>query len=75
LGGLGDSSAISKPSLDEMWEFIGSLMRSNILMSNRTILTYDQVFTIYSKLLDIEQIIRELEQIDVLKKEIDKEKL
>jgi hypothetical protein len=58
-----------------MWEFIESLMQTNILISDRSILTYDQVFALYSKLLDIDQMIRELKQIDILKKETDKEKL
>ncbi|HVZ62838.1 MAG TPA: hypothetical protein VG896_04120 [Candidatus Nitrosotalea sp.] len=64
-----------KPSLDEMWKFIDDLIRPNELVPDRKILRYDDVFTIYSKLAEFDQVFRELLQIRLLQKETDKEKL
>jgi hypothetical protein len=71
-----ESSGISshKPSLDEMWKFIEGLMHPSELVSDRSILTYDQVFTIYSKLSDIDEMLKETAQISILRKELSKEK-
>lgn len=63
-----------KPSLDEMWKFIDGLMRPNELVPDRSILTYEQVFTIYSKLADIDEMFKEIAQIRILRKELNKEK-
>ena len=63
-----------KPSLDEMWKFIDSLMHPNELVPDRSILTYEQVFFIYSKLADIDEMFKEIAQISILRKELDKEK-
>jgi hypothetical protein len=70
------SSGISnhKPSLDEMWKFIDGLMRPNELLQDRSILTYEQVFVIYSKLADIDEMLKEAAQISILRKELNKEK-
>ena len=71
-----ESSGISnhKPSLDEMWKFIEGLMRPIELVPDRSILTYDQVFVIYSKLADIDEMLKEIAQISILRKELNKEK-
>ena len=71
-----ESSGISnrKPSLDEMWKFIEGLMRPSELVPDRSILTYDQVFVIYSKLADIDEMLKEVAQINILRKELNKEK-
>lgn len=63
-----------KISLDEMWKFIDNLIRPNELVSDRKILSYDDVFVIYSKLVEFDQVFRELSQIRLLQKET-KEKL
>ncbi|HZS73385.1 MAG TPA: hypothetical protein VFA69_02670 [Candidatus Nitrosotalea sp.] len=57
-----------KPSLDKMWKFIDEIMRPNELVPDRSVLRYEQVFSIYSKLYEIDMIFREIEQINVLKK-------
>ncbi|HET7336740.1 MAG TPA: hypothetical protein VFJ23_02485 [Candidatus Nitrosotalea sp.] len=64
----------AKLSLDEMWKFIDNLIRPNELVSDRKILSYDDVFVIYSKLVEFDQVFRELSQIRLLQKET-KEKL
>lgn len=64
-----------KPTLDEMWKLIDGLMYSNKLVPDRTVLTYEQVFFIYSKLSDIDEMFREIAQISILRKELSKEKL
>lgn len=71
-----ESSGISnrKPSLDEMWKFIEGLMRPSELVPDRSILTYDQVFVIYSKLAYIDEMLKEVAQINILRKELNKEK-
>jgi len=66
------SSAASKLSLDEMWKFIDDLTRPNELVKDRKILSYDDVFAIYSKLVEYDQVFRELLQIRLLQKETDK---
>ena len=64
-----------KLSSDEMWKYIDDLIRPNELVSDRKILRYDDVFTIYSKLVEFDQVFRELLQIRLLQKETDKENL
>ncbi|MBI1828304.1 MAG: hypothetical protein HY222_03795 [Thaumarchaeota archaeon] len=59
-----------KPSLGEMWKFIDGIMSPNKLVPNKSILTYEQVFSIYSKLYEIDEIFREVAQINILKKEL-----
>jgi len=61
-----------KPSLDEMWKFIDEIMRPNELVPDKSLLTYEQVFSIYSKLYEIDRIFREITQINILKKELAK---
>lgn len=60
----------NKPSLDEMWKFIDVIMRPNELVPEKSTLTYEQVFYIYSRLVEIDEMFRELEQISILKKVI-----
>lgn len=57
-----------KPSLEKMWEFIDEMMRPNELVPDRSVLSYEQVFSIYSKLDEIDKIFQEIEQINNLKK-------
>ena len=66
------SSANRKLSLDEMWKFIDDLTRPNGLVQDRKILSYDDVFAIYSKLVEYDQVFRELLQIRLLQKETEK---
>jgi len=61
-----------KPSLDEMWKFIDEIMRPNELVPDKSLLTYEQVFSIYSKLYEIDRIFKEITQINILKKELAK---
>jgi hypothetical protein len=61
-----------KPSLDEMWKFTDEIMRPNELVPDKSLLTYEQVFSIYSKLYEIDRIFREIIQINMLKKELAK---
>jgi hypothetical protein len=63
-----------EPSIDEMWQFIDNIMRSNELVPDKASLTYEQVFSVYSKLLEIDKILREIEQIKILQKGIDEDK-
>ncbi|HET7336440.1 MAG TPA: hypothetical protein VFJ23_00935 [Candidatus Nitrosotalea sp.] len=63
-----------KPSLEEMWTFIDHIMRPHELIPDKTILTYEQVFSVYSKLSDIDEMFKEIAQIRILKKAIDEEK-
>lgn len=66
------SSTTRNLSLDEMWKFIDELTRPNELVHERKILTYDDVFAIYSKLVEYDQVFRELLQIRLLQKETEK---
>jgi len=65
----------NKPSLDEMWKFIDVIMRPNELVPEKSTLTYEQVFYIYSRLVEIDEMFRELEQISILKKGINESKM
>lgn len=55
-----------------MWKFIDEIMRPNELVPDKSLLTYDQVFSIYSKLYEIDRIFREITRINILKKELAK---
>jgi len=66
------SSAAHNLSLDEMWKFIDNLTCPNELVQDRKILSYDDVFAIYSKLVEYDQVFRELLQIRLLQKETEK---
>lgn len=57
-----------KPSLEKMWKFIDEMMRPNELVPDRSVLRYEQIFSIYSKLDEIDKIFQEIEQINNLKK-------
>lgn len=63
-----------KPEIDEMWDFIDSLMRPNDLVIDRSILSYDDIFAIYSKIVELDQVIKDILQISIMKREIQKEK-
>lgn len=63
----------SKPPLDEMWKFIDSIICHNERIPDKTILTYEQVFSVYSKLVEIDGMFKEIAQIAILKKELDKQ--
>ena len=63
-----------KPSLDEMWDFIDRIMRPNDLVPDKTVLTYEQVFSVYSKLSDIDEMFKEVAQVRMLKKALEEEK-
>lgn len=62
------------PSLEEMWKFIDKLMYPNELVPDRSTLTYEQVFSIYTKMAEIDEMFKEIAQINILKKELNKEK-
>ena len=49
-------------------------MRPNKLVPDKSVLTYDNVFVIYTKLRDIDETFRDLLQINILKREIEQEK-
>jgi len=49
-------------------------MRPNELVPNKSVLTYDNVFVIYTKLKDLDETFRELLQINILKRGLEQEK-
>ena len=57
-----------------MWKFIDHIMCPNELVPDKSVLTYDNVFVIYTKLRDIDETFRDLLQINILKREIEQEK-
>ncbi len=57
-----------------MWKFIDKLMYPNELVPDRSTLTYEQVFSIYTKMAEIDEMFKEIAQINILKKELNKEK-
>jgi hypothetical protein len=63
-----------KPEIDEMWKFIDNFIRPNKLVPDKTSLTYEQVLSIFSILSDMDEMFKEITQINILQKEIDKEK-
>ena len=62
------------PSIDEMWQFIGMMMHPNELIPDKTSITDEQLFSIYSKMKDLDKIFKELEQVKTLQKNLDEEK-
>lgn len=60
----------SKPPLDEMWKFIDAIMNPHILIPNKSSLSSEQVYFIYSRLVQIDETFRELEQISIFKKRV-----
>lgn len=56
------------PPLEKMWRFIDEMMLPNELVPDRSVLSYEQVFSIYSKLYEIDAMFREIEQINIFKK-------
>ena len=64
----------NRPSLDEMWRFIDNIMRPNELVFDKTRLTYEQVFSVYSRLSDVDQMFKEFTQIEMLRKAVEEEK-
>ena len=63
-----------KPSIDEMWQFIDNIMQPNKLVPDKTILTYEQIFPIYSKLVEIDELFKDIVQIKILQTELYEEK-
>lgn len=59
------------PSLNEMWKLIDNVLRPNGLVYDKSMFTHDQVFPIYSKLYEIDDMLNDFAQIDILKKELD----
>ncbi|MGB9124420.1 MAG: hypothetical protein WCC55_02565 [Nitrosotalea sp.] len=64
----------NRPSLDEMWHFIDNIMRPNKLVPYRSTLSYEEVFSVYSKLSDVDQMFKEFTQIEMLRKAVEEEK-
>jgi hypothetical protein len=64
-----------KPEIDDMWQFINNIMRPSELVPDKTSLTNEQIFSVYSKLSDIDEMFRDIAQIKNLQNGIDKEKL
>lgn len=60
----------SKITLDEMWQFIDNLMRPNQLLPDKSVLNYDEVFAIYSKLTEFDEVFRTILQINIMKKQL-----
>jgi hypothetical protein len=58
------------PSMDEMWKFIDDMMRPNDLVPDKSVFTYDQVFPVYSKLCEIDDIFNDFAQISIFKQEL-----
>jgi hypothetical protein len=58
------------PSMDEMWKFIDDMMRPNDLVPDKSVFTYDQVFPVYSKLYEIDDIFSDFAQISIFKQEL-----
>jgi hypothetical protein len=64
----------NKPSLDEMWHFIDNILRPTEIIPDKTSLTCEQVFSVYSKLCEIDEMFKEFAQIEMLKKAVEEEK-
>jgi hypothetical protein len=63
-----------KPEIDEMWQFINNIIRPSELVPDKASLTNEQLFLVYSKLSDIDEMFRDIAQIKNLQNGIDKEK-
>ncbi|MDE1770422.1 MAG: hypothetical protein KGI28_07730 [Thaumarchaeota archaeon] len=57
-------------SIGEMWTFIESILTSYTTMPRRKDLTNQQICELYSKLVQVDDIFRELTQISILKQDI-----
>lgn len=62
---------MSKPSIYDMWDFIEKILLPYGDMPDKTKLSYDQVFELYSMIKDADELFRMLAQIAILKKAID----
>ena len=62
------------PPIEEMWQFIDKMMHPNELIPDKTSITHEQLFSIYSKMRDLDKIFKEIEQVKILKKNLDEEK-
>jgi len=60
--------------LDEMWLFIDSVIKPHPLVLDRSALTYEQVVKIYSKISEVDEMFREFEHVQMLKKGLEEEK-
>jgi hypothetical protein len=67
--------AENKPSLEEMWSFIDTMMRPHELVSDKSLLSYDDVFSVYTKLMEIDEMFIEITQVKNLRKMLEEEKL
>jgi hypothetical protein len=63
-----------KKTLEEMWKFIEDVLSPYDLVPKRDSMTNDQILTLYSELSEADELFRQLAQIAILKKEIDKSK-
>ena len=61
---------MDKPSIDEMWNFIEKILLPYDDMPDKTKLSDDQVFELYSMIKEADEIFRMLAQISILKKAI-----
>ncbi|MHB8603415.1 MAG: hypothetical protein ACYC6W_12460 [Nitrosotalea sp.] len=59
------------PILDDMWKFIERILIPYGLMPRKTDLSDEQVIKLYSELVSIDMLFRELEQVAILQKEVD----
>lgn len=57
-----------------MWQFIDHIMCPNELIPDKAVLTYEQVFSIYSKLSDIDEMFKDVAQVRILKKAMEEAK-
>ena len=58
-------------TLEDMWEFIESILIPYGLMPRKTDVSDEQIIKLYSELASIDMLFRELEQVAILKKEVD----
>ncbi len=64
----------TKPTLEEMWKFIGEILVPHGKMPGKASLDYNQVCEMYASLVASDMMFRELVQVAILKKETDKMK-
>jgi len=64
-----------KRTLEEMWKFIEDVLSPYHLVPKKDTLTDDQIITLYLELSQVDELFRQLKQISILKKEIDKSKV
>jgi hypothetical protein len=62
---------MGKPSIDEMWHLIEKILLPYDDMPDKTKMSDDQVFELYSIIKDADEMFRMLAQIALLKKGID----